>query len=53
MLNKIAISKFLLNVFSEMTGMGGGMVAVKSLLTIKKSTGPFNFQSNEPLSKFL
>ena len=32
---------------------GGGVVALQSLLTNKKDTIPFNFQSNEPFSKFL
>ena len=46
-LNKMAISKFCLAVFGEMVGVGGGLVAIRSLSTIKKGTDPFNFQSNE------
>ena len=34
-------------------GRGGGLVALQSLLTIKKGTSPLNFQSNEPCLKFL
>jgi len=31
----------------------GGLVALQSLSTIKNGTNPFNFQSNEPVLKFL
>ena len=34
-------------------GRGRGFVALKSFLTIKKGTSPFNFQSNELFLKFL
>ena len=30
-----------------------GLAALRSLLTNKKGTSPFNFQSNEPFLKFL
>ena len=46
MLNKIAISKFLLDVFGEMVSAGGGFGTPQSLSTIKMGTGIFNFQSN-------
>ena len=36
-----------------MVGVGGGLVALQSLLTIKRGTSPFNSQSNELFSKFL
>ena len=52
MLNKVSISKFLLNVFGQMVGAGGGLVAVQSVSTINKGASPFNFQSNELFSKF-
>ena len=52
-LDKMAISKFWLPVFEEMMGVGGGLVALQSLSTIKKSTSPFNFQSNELFYKFM
>ena len=29
-----------------------GIVVVRSVSTVKKGTSPFNFQSNEPFSKF-
>ena len=32
---------------------GGGLVALQLLSTIKKGTSPLNFQSNEPVLKFL
>jgi hypothetical protein len=48
--NKMAISKFLLDVFGEMVGMEGVVVAFQSLLT---NTSHSNFQSNEPFLKFL
>jgi hypothetical protein len=34
-------------------GCGGGLVALQLLSTIKKGTRALNFQSNEPLLKFL
>ena len=43
----MAISKFLLDVFGEMVGMEGLLVALQSLSTIKTGTVFFNFQSNE------
>ena len=36
-----------------MVGVGGGLVALQSLLTSEKGTSHFNFQSNEPFLKFL
>ena len=45
-LNKMAVSKFLLDVFGEKVSVRGGLVALKSLSTIKKGTSPLNFQSN-------
>jgi hypothetical protein len=33
--------------------MGGGLIALQSLSTIKKGTSPLNFQSNESFLKFL
>ena len=41
-------NEYLEILFGEMVGVGGG-----SLLTIKKVTSSFNFQSNEPFSKLL
>ena len=52
-LNKMAISKFWLDVFGEMVGVEEVLVAFQSLSTIKKGTSHSNFQSNEPFSKFL
>ena len=52
-LNKMAISKFWLDVFGEMVGVVGGLVAFQTLSTIKKGTSLFNSQSNELFSKFL
>jgi hypothetical protein len=49
----MAFSKFWLDVFGEMVGVEGVLVAFESLLTIKKGTCHSNFQSNEPFSKFL
>ena len=49
----MAMSKPLLDVFGEMIGVGGGLVALYSLSTIKKGTIPLNLQSNEPVLKFL
>ena len=34
-------------------GVGGGLVPLQSLLTIKKGISPLNLQSNEPFLKFL
>ena len=34
-------------------GVGRGLVALQSLLTIKNGTSPFNVQSNELFSEFL
>ena len=39
--------------FGQMVSVGGGLVALQSLLTIKKGTSPFNIRSNELFSKFL
>ena len=52
-MEKMAISKFRLDVFGEMVGVEGVLVAFQSLSTIKKSTSHSNFQSNELFSKFL
>ena len=49
----MAISKFWLDKFWELMGMGGGLVTLQPLLINKNGTSPFNFQSNEPFSKFL
>ena len=49
----MAISKLLLDIFEEMVAVGRGLVSLKSLSTIKKGTGTFNFQLNELFSKFL
>ena len=49
----MAISKSLLDVFGEIVGMGGVLVAFQSLVTIKKGTSHFNFLSNESFLKFL
>jgi len=49
----MAISKFLLYVFGEIMGVGGGLVVLRRLSTIEKGTDPFHFQSNEPFLKFL
>ena len=49
----MAMWKFWLNVFGEKVGGRGGLVALKSLSTIKKGSRPLNFQSNEPFFKFL
>ena len=51
-LNKMAISKLLLDVFGEILGVGGGLVALQSFSTTKKDTNPFNVQSNELFLKF-
>ena len=53
MLNEMAISKFRLDVFGEIVGVGGGLVALISLSTIKEGTSPLNFQSNETFLEFL
>ena len=52
-LNQMAISQFWLDVLGEMVGVEEVLVAFQSLLTIKKGTSHFNFQSNEPFLKFL
>ena len=52
-LNKMAISRFWNDVFEGMMGVGGGLVAIQSLSTVKKGTNPLNFQSNETFLKFL
>ena len=49
----MAISKFWLDVFGEMVGVEGVLVAFQSLSTIKNDTSHLNFQSNEPFFKFL
>ena len=53
--NQIAmLSQYLLlNVFGELVGGRGGLVALQWLSTIKKRTGPFNFQSNDFSLKFV
>ena len=48
----MAIWKFLLDVFREMVGVEGVLVAFQSLSTIKKGTSQFNFLSNKPFLKF-
>ena len=45
--------KFWSNLFGEMLGAGGGLVAFQSLSSIKKSTSPLNFQLIGPFCKFL
>jgi hypothetical protein len=47
------ISKFWFDVFGEKVSVRGGLVALQSLLTIKKGTNPLDFQSNEPFIKLL
>ena len=47
------LSKFLLDRFEEMPGVGGGLATLQSLWAIKKGTSPFNFLSNELFLKFL
>ena len=42
-LSNMAISKFWFDVFGEMVGVGGGLVALQSLLTIKRGTSSFQF----------
>jgi predicted transcriptional regulator len=49
----MAILKFWLDVFGEMVGVEGVLIAFQSLSTIKKGTSPLNFQSNESFAKFL
>ena len=53
LLKKMVTSKFLLDVFGKMTDIGGGLVALLSLSTIKKGTSPFYFHPNKPFSRFL
>ena len=38
--------KILLNTFGEIVCVGGGLVALLLLLTIKKGTSPLNLESN-------
>jgi len=45
----MAISKFLLDVFGRMMGVGGGLVALQSLPTSKQVTSPLNFKTNDLL----
>jgi len=42
-----------LDAFGEILGVGGGLNAPQTLLTIKKGTSPLDFESNELFSKFL
>ena len=49
----MAISKFWLDVFWEMVGEEGVLVAFQSLSTTEKGTSHSNFQLNECFSKFL
>ena len=51
-LNKMAISKFWLDVSGKMVGVRGVLIFLQSLSIIKKGTSPFNFQSNEPFWSF-
>jgi hypothetical protein len=51
-LNKMAISKFSLDVFQEKGGVEGVLVGFQSLSTIKKGTSHSNFQLNEPFRSF-
>jgi hypothetical protein len=44
--------KLLLDVFEETVGVEGDLVAIQSLLNIKKGTSPLNFQSHEPFWSF-
>ena len=44
---KMAISKFWLDLFGDIVGVKEGLVALQSLLTIKKASSPFSFKSNE------
>ena len=48
----MAISKFWLDAFRGIMGVGGGLGALQSLSTIKKGTSPLNFHSNEPFWSF-
>ena len=49
MLNKMAGSKFCLDVFGKLMGLLGELLALLLFLTLKKGTRTCNFQSNEPL----
>ena len=49
----MAISKFWSDVLGEIVGVWGGLVALQSLLIIKKGNGSFNFLSNKLFLKFL
>jgi hypothetical protein len=49
----MAILKFWLDVFWEIVGVEGVLVAFQSLSTIKEGTSHSKFQLNEPFSKFL
>ena len=51
-INKIPISKFWLDIFEEMMSVGR-LVALKSVLTLKKGTITSNFKSNETHLKFI
>jgi hypothetical protein len=52
-LNQMVFSKFWLDVFREMVGVVGVLVAFQFLSNMQKGTSHSNFQSNEPFSKFL
>ena len=52
MLNKIAITKFWLDVFGEIVGLGGGLVALQLLSTLIKGNCPFGIPI-ESFSKFM
>ena len=52
-LSKMAFLKFCLDVFGELVGVEGVLVAFQSLLTLKKGTRTLDFQSNESPMKFL
>ena len=45
--------KILIGCVWENGGRGRGLVALQSLLTIRRGTSSLNFQSNEPFLKFL
>jgi hypothetical protein len=47
----MAVSEFLSDVFGKKRA--GGVVALRSFLTLKKGTRTLNFQSNEPPPKFM
>jgi hypothetical protein len=52
-MNKMDISKFWLDVFGELKGVRGELVALQSFSTIKKGTSPFNFPLNKPFYNLL